>query len=94
MGQPVVHWELWSKDPSKTAEFYRSVFEWEIQHIPDLNYHVVNTGGAGGLDAYAQKIKKAGGTIIVDKLQVPGMGSFTLFQDPDNYVLGIWNQHP
>ena len=43
MGQPVVHWELWSQDP-------------------------------------------------VDKTTVPGVGEFSLFEDPDGRVLGMWNQ--
>lgn len=48
MGQPVVHWELWSKNPEKISEFYRNAFGWEIQHIPTMNYHMVQTGGEGG----------------------------------------------
>ena len=47
MGRPVVHWELWSENPDKAAEFYQRVFDWNIQHIPDLKYHVVDTGGGG-----------------------------------------------
>lgn len=47
MGRPVVHWELWSENPDKAAEFYQQVFDWNIQHIPDLKYHVVDTGGGG-----------------------------------------------
>lgn len=49
MGQPVVHWELWSKDPEKISEFYRKAFDWDIQHIPAMNYRMVQTGGEGGL---------------------------------------------
>jgi len=44
------------------------------------------------LDSYAKKIKAAGGKILVDKQQVPGMGTFSLFEDPDGRVLGIWKQ--
>ena len=54
MGRPVVHWELWSEDPDKAAEFYQQVFVWKIQHIPDLKYHVVDTGG-GGIDGGIMK---------------------------------------
>lgn len=36
MGQPVVHWELWSENPEKISDFYRQAFGWEIQHIPEL----------------------------------------------------------
>jgi uncharacterized protein len=95
MGRPVVHWELWSENPDQAAEFYQQVFDWNIQHIPDLKYHVVDTGGGGGinggimkpqrgpwpgklalyidvddLDRYAEKIRQAGGKIVVEKMDV------------------------
>lgn len=50
MGQPVVHWELWSKDPAKVSDFYARVFEWKIQDIPELQYRLVETGGSGGIN--------------------------------------------
>ena len=34
MGQPVVHWEFWSEDPARIAEFYRAVFGWNIRPTP------------------------------------------------------------
>lgn len=120
MGQPVVHWEFWSEDPTRASEFYRKVFGWEITSMPEMNYNLVQTGGKGGinggimtpersgpwpgklsfyidvdnLDSFAKKIKAAGGKILVDKQQVPGMGAFSLFEDPDGRVLGIWKQQP
>jgi len=117
MGRPVVHWELWSEDPDRAARFYKEVFDWEIRHLAEMNYHLVETGGEGGinggimqpqsgpwpaklafyidvddLDAYAQKIKSAGGKIVVDKMDVPGVGQLSLFEDPDGRVLGMWKQ--
>ncbi len=118
MGSPVVHWELWSENAERTADFYRTVFDWKITHHPELNYRVAEPGGQGGigggimtpdrsgpwpgnmtfyiavndLDAYAKKITAAGGKIVVEKQQVPGMGSFSLFADPDGRVMGIWKE--
>lgn len=117
MGRPVVHWELWSGDPEKASDFYKKVFDWEIRHIPEMNYHLVETGGEGGinggimkpqegpwpgnmafyidvddLDAYGEKIKQAGGKVVVDKMDVPGIGQLSLFRDPDGRVLGMWKQ--
>jgi uncharacterized protein len=117
MGQPVVHWEFWSEDPEKISDFYKNVFGWEIKHIPEMNYHLVDTGGKGGinggimkpqpgpwpgklafyidvddLDGYGRKITAAGGKIVVDKIEVPGAGQFSLFEDPDGRVLGMWKQ--
>ena len=116
MGKPVVHWEFWSKDPSKVSDFYSKVFDWKIQPIPGMDYHFVDTQGGGinggimkpqegpwpgnmafyidvdDLGSYRQRITDAGGKIIVEEQEVPGMGSFSLFADPDGRVLGIWKQ--
>ena len=115
MGRPVVHWELWSPNPARAADFYKAVFDWDIQHMPEKDYRLVQTGGTGGinggiskpqnkpdtastafyidvddLDAYGRKITAAGGTLIVENMEVPGMGAFSLFTDPDGRVMGIW----
>ncbi len=115
MGRPVVHWELWSKDPERTGDFYAKVFDWKITHYPEVNYRMVETGGSGGinggifkpqegpwpgnmsfyvdvddLDAYGRKIVAAGGKLLVERQEVPGMGTFSLFEDPEKRVLGLW----
>jgi predicted enzyme related to lactoylglutathione lyase len=117
MGRPVVHWELWSRDPQSVSDFYAKVFDWQVQHIPELDYRLVNTGGDGGinggimqpkegpwpgnmalyidvddLEAYCTKISEAGGKIVVDRMEVPGVGAFALFEDPEGRVLGLWHQ--
>ncbi len=117
MGNPVVHWELWSEDPDKAAEFYGKVFDWEMRSIPEMSYHLAETGGEGGINggimkpqqgpwpakltfyidvddlaAYRRKITDAGGKIVVEEMAVPGVGSFTLFEDPDGRVIGLWKQ--
>ena len=49
MGNPVVHWELMSKDPARVSAFYEKIFGWKIQHRPELNYRIVETGGTGSI---------------------------------------------
>lgn len=44
------------------------------------------------LDAYGKKLKQAGGKIIVERQEVPGVGQFSLFEDPDGRLLGMWKQ--
>ncbi|MDF3010872.1 MAG: glyoxalase [Burkholderiales bacterium] len=48
MGNPVVHWELMSKEPAKLAGFYEKLFGWKVQHRPELNYRIVDTGAPKG----------------------------------------------
>ena len=45
------------------------------------------------LEPYCEKIKEAGGKVIVERQDLPGVGSFSLFEDPDGRVLGIWKQN-
>jgi uncharacterized protein len=117
MGQPVVHWELWSEDPARIADFYQEVFGWTIRAIPELNYRAVETGGKGGinggimkpqrgpwpgklafyidvddLEDYSRKVQQAGGRIVVERVDVPGVGQLALFEDPEGRVLGMWKQ--
>jgi hypothetical protein len=44
------------------------------------------------LGAAMRTIVAAGGKVIVERQEVPGMGSFGLFEDPDGRVMGIWEQ--
>ena len=118
MGKPVVHWELWSKDPQKVSDFYAKVFDWKIDYHAPLDYHMVDTGGEGGINGgimkpkqdgpwpgntafyidvgdlreYRKRIVDAGGKIVVEEMEIPGMGALSLFEDPDGRVLGIWKQ--
>lgn len=117
MGRPVVHFEFWSPDPAKVSSFYEKTFGWKIQHIPQMDYRLVDTGGQGGINggimkpkegpwpsnlslyidvddvaAYVKKIRDAGGKIIVENQEVPGVGTFALFSDPDGRVLGVWKK--
>ena len=60
MANPVVHWELMSKDPAKVSEFYEKVFAWKIQHYPEMDYRVVETGGQGGINGGILQPKREG----------------------------------
>ena len=91
MGRPVVHWELMSKDPAKVSDFYARIFDWKVQHRPEMNYRIVDNGGAvDDLAAYRNKIVAAGGTICIEEQQVPGMGAFSLFTEPEGRMMGLW----
>lgn len=116
MGRPVVHWELMSTDPAKVSAFYGKIFDWKVQHMPEMNYRMVDTGGEGGINGgifkpeqegpwpgnmtlyiavddlatYRQKVVAAGGKICIEEQEVPGMGAFSLFTDPDGRMMGLW----
>ena len=42
------------------------------------------------LAAYRKRIVAEGGKIHVEEQEVPGMGAFTLFTDPEGRMMGLW----
>ena len=55
MPNPVVHFEIQSADADKSQAFFKDVFGWHIQVVPQMSYGLVDThtesginGGIGG----------------------------------------------
>ncbi|MGH7168521.1 MAG: VOC family protein [Nitrospiraceae bacterium] len=42
------------------------------------------------LAVYRKRIVAAGGKIHVEDQEVPGMGAFSLFTDPEGRMMGLW----
>lgn len=82
MGRPVVHWELMSKDPAKVAAFYEKIFGWKIQHIPEMDYRLVETGGSGGIN----------GGILKPPRPEPWPGNMTFYIDVDDLATYRYGQ--
>lgn len=74
MGRPVVHWELWSKSPKKTCDFYAKVFDWKIQGYPEMNYNAVDTGVPGSVN----------GGIFTPPRPEPWAGNMSMYIDVDD----------
>jgi uncharacterized protein len=49
----------------------------------------VCTVGVDDIDAYIEKVKSAGGTTAVDKMQVPGVGWLAYMKDPEGNIFGL-----
>lgn len=49
MGDPVVQWQIISKEPDKHAAFYRAVFGWNISADNPLGYRAADTGSTKGI---------------------------------------------
>jgi uncharacterized protein len=41
------------------------------------------------LDAYVEKVKTAGGSIALDKMQIPGVGWLAYVEDPEGNLFGM-----
>ena len=49
MGNPFVHIELHTQDPEGAKKFYKELFDWEFEDVPDMNYTIIRVGeGTGG----------------------------------------------
>lgn len=50
MPNPVVHWEIQSKDPKVIQEFYGKLFDWHIDDNNPWDYGMVDTHSEGGIN--------------------------------------------
>jgi predicted enzyme related to lactoylglutathione lyase len=118
----VVHFEIPADDVARAKEFYRSVFDWQLQDMPEMDYTIVQTTGVdenqmptapgainGGLmrrsqdtpspvltidvesvDQALKQVEAAGGRVVRPRTEIPGMGAFAYFTDPEGNTLGLW----
>lgn len=49
MTNPVTQFQIISKSPDETAEFYRSLFNWQIDANNPMGYRRIDTGSAEGI---------------------------------------------
>lgn len=50
MGQPVVHFEIGCRDGGKTAAFFASLFDWQMQAMGPAT--MINTGATTGIQGH------------------------------------------
>jgi len=55
---------------------------------------VANSINVDDLDETVIKVKEAGGTIVVPKMPIPGLGWLAYFKDPDGNIHGIYQNDP
>lgn len=49
MPHPVTHFQIVSKDPGATAEFYGKAFGWTVSEPDQIGYRAIATGSAEGI---------------------------------------------
>jgi len=54
----------------------------------------VNTLEVDDVDAAAKKVEKTGGTIVVPKMAIPGVGWIAYATDPGGNILGLYKHDP
>jgi predicted enzyme related to lactoylglutathione lyase len=48
MANPFIHIELSSVDLKKAERFYKSIFGWKLQSVPEMGYTMIDVGGGTG----------------------------------------------
>jgi uncharacterized protein len=64
MGQPVMYWQILSKQPAKLAEFYSSIFGWNVWPPDALGSRAVETGSAEGIPGGIWQIPTEGHSMV------------------------------
>ena len=44
------HFEIHASDPETLATFYKKVFDWKFQHMPQIDYWLIDTGPGEGIN--------------------------------------------
>ena len=60
----------------------------------DMPAGITNYVNVDDLDAKEKLVRAAGGTIYKSKQEVPNMGWFTIFADPDGNTVAMWQAMP
>jgi len=56
----------------------------------ETNPASVVTIDVDAIDEALQEIEAAGGTTVMPRTAIPGMGAFAYFKDPEGNVVGLW----
>lgn len=57
---------------------------------PEVPLGVAVYVGVDSIEETVKKVRDAGGRIVVEKQEVPGMGWFTTFLDPEGNEMSLW----
>ena len=71
MGHPVVHFEIGCKDKEKTIQFYKDLFDWEIETCDTAC--MVNTGSESGIAGHITALGHEPHNYVNIYVQVPSL---------------------
>lgn len=50
-----IHFEIHASDPEKLVAFYTRVFDWKFNHLPHMDYWLIDTGPGDGINGGLMK---------------------------------------
>ncbi len=118
----VVHFEIPADDLERAQKFYKSVFGWKMETMPEMEYILMGTtpvdengmpaepGAINGgmmkrsspfnspiitisvenIEDAMKNVKKMGGKLVREKMQVGDMGYAAYFKDTEGNIIGLW----
>lgn len=60
-----------------------------MRRSPDTPHPVI-TIQVDAIDDALRKVEAGGGTVVTPRTEVPGMGWFAYFKDPEGNTMGLW----
>ena len=73
MPNPVVHWEIVSKDAKRIQDFYAKLFDWHVEPMEGMNYGIVDShtesGISGGIGNQQEEAYRVTFYVQVEDLQ-------------------------
>jgi predicted enzyme related to lactoylglutathione lyase len=72
---PIVFWELASNDQEKSVEFFRNVFDWDIEFSDRLEFYIVSADHAPS--------EMAGGIFTLSRAKLPFLALYIQVDDID-----------
>jgi uncharacterized protein len=73
-------------DPDKEDVVWGGILKKSMPQQTGLNYY----NAEGGLEAFNMRVKDKGGTVMMEKRPIPGMGWFSVCIDPENNPFAGW----
>src|SRR5262245_33144345 len=64
MGDPVVQWQILTKDPETAERFYTSLFDWKVNADNPLRYRRLQTNHSRGIDGGIWAAPEAGHSMV------------------------------
>ncbi|MBL7811877.1 MAG: VOC family protein [Bacteroidetes bacterium] len=77
------YWMAFTGDPQSPG------INGAIMKKRDPDQPVVNTLDVANIEAILERITNAGGTVVVPKMPIPGVGWLAYFKDPDGNIHGV-----
>ena len=81
----MVYWEV-NPNPDKEDAVQGGIGKKMMPEQTNINYYTAE----GGLEEFNQRVRDRGGTVMMEKMPVPGWGWFSVCMDPEGNPFAGW----